>query len=84
MENSVLGNALEGVPEESEEEEQPKSTNIESADNLDGLYIKLISAFFCGRKLKTNHWIFMSPKLIQPPNPKYRGIFYLKTCVLNN
>ncbi|XP_013873226.1 nuclear autoantigenic sperm protein [Austrofundulus limnaeus] len=35
MENSVLGNALEGVPEESEEEEQPKSTNIESADNLD-------------------------------------------------
>ncbi|XP_068445806.1 histone-binding protein N1/N2-like isoform X3 [Clinocottus analis] len=36
MENSVLGNALEGVPEESEEEEpQPKSSKIESADNLD-------------------------------------------------
>ncbi|KAM6938350.1 histone-binding protein N1/N2-like [Lycodopsis pacificus] len=36
MENSVLGNALEGVPEESEEEEQPSSSNIESANNLDG------------------------------------------------
>ncbi|XP_059198039.1 nuclear autoantigenic sperm protein isoform X2 [Centropristis striata] len=35
MENSVLGNALEGVPEESEEEEQPDSSNIESANNLD-------------------------------------------------
>ncbi|CAJ1061102.1 histone-binding protein N1/N2-like isoform X1 [Xyrichtys novacula] len=35
MENSVLGNALEGVPEESEEEEQPKDSNIESANNLD-------------------------------------------------
>ncbi|XP_032381657.1 nuclear autoantigenic sperm protein isoform X2 [Etheostoma spectabile] len=34
MENSVLGNALEGVPEESEEE-QPNSSNIESANNLD-------------------------------------------------
>ena len=39
MENSVLGNALEGVPEESEEEEQPNSSNIESANNLDGWYI---------------------------------------------
>ncbi|CAJ1061100.1 nuclear autoantigenic sperm protein isoform X2 [Xyrichtys novacula] len=38
MENSVLGNALEGVPEESEEEEQPKDSNIESANNLDGEY----------------------------------------------
>lgn len=36
MENSVLGNALEGVPEESEEEEQPNNSNIESANNLDG------------------------------------------------
>lgn len=36
MENSVLGNALEGVPEESEEEEQPGNSNIESANNLDG------------------------------------------------
>nr|XP_057929717.1 nuclear autoantigenic sperm protein-like isoform X2 [Doryrhamphus excisus] len=36
MENTVLGNALEGVPEESEdEEEQPSNSNIESAKNLD-------------------------------------------------
>ncbi|KAI4829525.1 hypothetical protein KUCAC02_023565 [Chaenocephalus aceratus] len=35
MENSVLGNALEGVPEESEEEDEPNSSNIESANNLD-------------------------------------------------
>nr|XP_020458507.1 nuclear autoantigenic sperm protein isoform X7 [Monopterus albus] len=35
MENSVLGNALEGVPEESEEEEQPENSNIESANKLD-------------------------------------------------
>ncbi|XP_061593213.1 nuclear autoantigenic sperm protein isoform X2 [Cololabis saira] len=35
MENGVLGNALEGVPEESEED-QPSNPNIESADNLDG------------------------------------------------
>ncbi|XP_042340014.1 nuclear autoantigenic sperm protein isoform X3 [Plectropomus leopardus] len=35
MENGVLGNALEGVPEESEEEEQPNGSNIESANNLD-------------------------------------------------
>ncbi|XP_034035392.1 nuclear autoantigenic sperm protein-like isoform X2 [Thalassophryne amazonica] len=34
MENSVLGNALEGVPEESEEEQQPSDSNIESASNL--------------------------------------------------
>ncbi|XP_028300120.1 nuclear autoantigenic sperm protein isoform X6 [Gouania willdenowi] len=33
MENGVLGNALEGVPEESEEEDQP--SNIESANDLD-------------------------------------------------
>lgn len=38
MENSVLGNALEGVPEESEAEEQPTDSKIESADNLDGKY----------------------------------------------
>lgn len=38
MENSVLGNALEGVPEESEGEEQPTGSKIESADNLDGKY----------------------------------------------
>ncbi|XP_076010649.1 nuclear autoantigenic sperm protein isoform X2 [Genypterus blacodes] len=35
MENGVLGNALEGVPEESEEEEQPGDSNVESANNLD-------------------------------------------------
>ncbi|XP_055077518.1 nuclear autoantigenic sperm protein [Periophthalmus magnuspinnatus] len=37
MENTVLGNALEGVPEEDEgeEEEQPSNSNIESANNLD-------------------------------------------------
>lgn len=39
MENSVLGNALEGVPEESEEAEQPSSSNVESTDNLDGQYL---------------------------------------------
>lgn len=37
MENGVLGNALDGVPEESEEEEQQRNdSNIESANNLDG------------------------------------------------
>lgn len=36
MENSVLGNALEGVPEEEEEEEKPKDSNVESTDNVDG------------------------------------------------
>ncbi|XP_077573911.1 nuclear autoantigenic sperm protein-like isoform X3 [Stigmatopora nigra] len=35
MENTVLGNALEGVPEESEDEVQPSDPNIESANNLD-------------------------------------------------
>ncbi|KAK3557607.1 hypothetical protein QTP70_030535, partial [Hemibagrus guttatus] len=36
MENSVLGNALEGVPEESSEEgEKQNDSKIESADNLD-------------------------------------------------
>ncbi|XP_019715426.1 nuclear autoantigenic sperm protein isoform X2 [Hippocampus comes] len=34
MENTVLGNALEGVPEESEDE-HPSNSNIESANNLD-------------------------------------------------
>ncbi len=41
MENTVLGNALEGVPEESSEEgEKQDDSKIESADNLDGLYFK--------------------------------------------
>lgn len=44
MENSVLGNALEGVPEESEGEEPPTDSKIESADNLDGMY-KLFLAY---------------------------------------
>ncbi|XP_060940950.1 histone-binding protein N1/N2-like [Limanda limanda] len=35
MENSVLGNALEGVPEEDEEEEKPKDSNVESTENID-------------------------------------------------
>ncbi|XP_053294921.1 histone-binding protein N1/N2 isoform X2 [Pleuronectes platessa] len=37
MENSVLGNALEGVPEEEEEEEEekPKDSNVESTENID-------------------------------------------------
>ncbi|KAM6962587.1 nuclear autoantigenic sperm protein [Aplochiton taeniatus] len=36
MENTVLGDALEGVPEESSEEgEKPDNSKIESADNLD-------------------------------------------------
>ncbi|XP_057697520.1 nuclear autoantigenic sperm protein isoform X4 [Corythoichthys intestinalis] len=35
MENTVLGNALEGVPEESEDEVPPNNSNIESANNLD-------------------------------------------------
>lgn len=40
MENSVLGNALEGVPEESSEEgEKQNDSKIESADNLDGGYL---------------------------------------------
>lgn len=36
MENSVLGNALEGVPEEEEDEEKPKNSKIESTENIDG------------------------------------------------
>lgn len=46
MENSVLGNALEGVPEESEEEEQPSNSNIESANNLDGQYVSVSTKGF--------------------------------------
>lgn len=32
----MLGNALEGVPEEEDEEETPKDSNVESTENLDG------------------------------------------------
>lgn len=40
MENTVLGNALEGVPEEdAEEEEKPKDSNIESTENVDGNHL---------------------------------------------
>ncbi|KAJ4937214.1 hypothetical protein JOQ06_001793 [Pogonophryne albipinna] len=38
MENSVLGNALEGVPEEDEDEdegEKPKDSNVDSTENMD-------------------------------------------------
>nr|XP_046263526.1 histone-binding protein N1/N2-like [Scatophagus argus]XP_046263527.1 histone-binding protein N1/N2-like [Scatophagus argus] len=36
MENSVLGNALEGVPEEEEADgEKPKDSNIDSTENID-------------------------------------------------
>ncbi|XP_028450003.1 histone-binding protein N1/N2 isoform X1 [Perca flavescens] len=34
MENSVLGNALEGVPED-EDEEKPKDSNVDSTENID-------------------------------------------------
>lgn len=53
MENSVLGNALEGVPEESEGEEQPNDSKIESADNLDGKYQMLSVLVFLKRKPKS-------------------------------
>lgn len=36
MENSVLGNALEGVPEEEEDKEKPKDSNVEGTENIDG------------------------------------------------
>lgn len=32
----MLGNALEGVPEEEDEEDTPKDSNVESTENLDG------------------------------------------------
>lgn len=51
MENSVLGNALEGVPEESEGEEQPTGSKIESADNLDGKYQMFLVLVFQKRKI---------------------------------
>lgn len=59
MENGVLGNALEGVPEESEEEEQPSNPNIESADNLDGQYISL-SIFKSIQTVFSHAWRFNS------------------------
>lgn len=52
MENSVLGNALEGVPEESEgEEQQPTGSKIERADNLDGKYQMFSVLAFQKRKI---------------------------------
>ncbi|KAM7378981.1 hypothetical protein PAMP_004564 [Pampus punctatissimus] len=35
MENSVLGNALEGVPEGEEDGEKPKDSNVESTESVD-------------------------------------------------
>lgn len=35
MENSVLGNALEGVPE-GDDEEKPLDSKVESTENVDG------------------------------------------------
>ncbi|CAN9500983.1 unnamed protein product [Ophioblennius macclurei] len=35
MENGVLGNALERIPEEAEPEVDPNSSNVESANNID-------------------------------------------------
>ncbi|XP_076601458.1 nuclear autoantigenic sperm protein-like isoform X2 [Chaetodon auriga] len=35
MENSVLGNALEGVPEEEEDEQNVKDSNVDSTENID-------------------------------------------------
>ncbi|XP_061587464.1 histone-binding protein N1/N2-like [Cololabis saira] len=35
MENSVLGNALEGVPEEDEPEDEPKDSNVEGTEKVD-------------------------------------------------
>ncbi|XP_077579660.1 nuclear autoantigenic sperm protein-like [Stigmatopora nigra] len=35
MENSVLGNALEGVPDDDEEDEKPKNSNVESTESVD-------------------------------------------------
>lgn len=39
MENSVLGNALEGVPDEDEEDEGkiPKDSVVDSTENVDGM-----------------------------------------------
>lgn len=54
MENSVLGNALEGVPEESEGEEQPTDSKIESADNLDGKYQMFLVLVFLKREPKSS------------------------------
>ena len=38
-----MGNALEGVPEEDEEGEKPKESNVESTENIDGEERKLCS-----------------------------------------
>lgn len=62
MENSVLGNALDGVPEESEEEEpQPNDSNIESANNLDGQskYNIEIARFCALSDMKCNGPVFL-------------------------
>lgn len=49
MENSVLGNALEGVPEEEEDDEgKPKDSTVDSTENIDGrktIFVKYYKAF---------------------------------------
>lgn len=40
MENGVLGNALEGVQVE-EEEEKAEDSTAEGADNIDGMYVSV-------------------------------------------
>lgn len=52
MENTVLGNALDGVPEESSEEgEKQNDSKIESAENLDGWCQMVIYTLACFRYL---------------------------------
>lgn len=72
MENTVLGNALEGVPEESSEEgEKPNDSKIESADNLDGLYRDSRCSF--GKKLLFV-FLYISRIYMQPNNPLVVGL----------
>lgn len=58
MENSVLGNALEGVPEEEEDEEKPKDSNVENTENIDGgkycywVSFCLLTIYFLGKLFK--------------------------------
>lgn len=47
MENTVLGNALDGVPEEESEAAKQDDSKIESADNLDGWWHALPLQAIC-------------------------------------
>lgn len=77
MENTVLGNALEGVPEESSEEgEKQNDSKIESADNLDGLYLKSFDFktdhfFSFSYMLKARHHICKKDVFKEPPNGQF-------------